>query len=207
MREVYVLVDWDNCADRRIRSALDAEQAVTDVGEMCLAAARELTEDVRSVQAWIYTAWSDDGRPSVTGGLVRTALSKGGRRSGRCVLTMNPADRPVHMQDDSVSVELKPMLESRNCRSLDCTRVVKEQKLVDAMIVSDAGWIGGSVDVGLVILSDDRDMVPGLTLAARTRRAVGGRPVQEILWFRPGCGTSGWDRRLAKHVRVIGGAA
>lgn len=209
--EVEALVDWQNvlvgwrkATGNRGRSEIDAQDSVAHLVDHIRFASESLgTDQNRQVTAWVYGSELQDSRGF--GMHVRQALSQM-RVSDRSLrLTLNPVERPVHSNGEPLQVSLCPYEADRPCRRDGCDQNIREQKLADTMIVADAAHFGMFATIGLVVISDDADMIPGLLLAAQLRRAAGGNPSAELLWHRPGRGVADYRRKYERHFMTTGG--
>lgn len=209
--EVEVLVDWQNvlvgwrrATGNRGRSEIDAQDSVAHLVEHIRFATEALgVAQTRQVTAWVYGSEIQDSRGF--GMHVRQALNQMRVSERSLRLTLNPVERPVHSNGELLQVSICPYEAERLCRRDGCGQTIRDQKLADTMIVADAAHFGMFATVGLVVVSDDVDMVPGLLLAAQLRRAAGGNPSAELVWYRPGRGVADYKRKYERHFMTTGG--
>lgn len=206
--EIEVLVDWQNVfvawrkmSCSRGNSQIDAEDAVAELSSHVRSAVAHFGRRIPT-RARIYGSGIETNTDF--GMFVRSALYKGKISDANIRLTLDPVDRPVHSEGDSLSVSLCPFDIERDCRRDGCNSKVREQKLADTMIATDAAYLGVYSTIGVVVISDDVDMIPGLLLAAHFRRSVGGDPAEEIAWYRPHSPASPYATRYCKHFLTRG---
>lgn len=210
LQEVEMLADWQNLligwrksTGSRGYSEIDAYEAVQHVVQHARAATTPFSS-ATTVQATVWLYGSGIDNTTHFGSCVRKELNAIRITEPGLRITMNPVDRPVHLEAEPLQVALCPYDAPRTCRVHGCTTLTREQKLADTMIVADAGHFGTFPSVGLAIISDDEDMVPGLLLAAHFRRIVGGAPAQELLWYRPSRPVAKHRAKYARHFMMKG---
>jgi hypothetical protein len=213
VRDVEVLVDWQNVlagwrsvTGSRGCSEIDADVVVSHLVEHVRFAVQSLGDN-QGVQAtgWVYGSDLDVASSNPFGVHVRAALHRSRITERSLRLTLNPVDRPVHSEQEPLQVALCPFDARHDCRRQGCEEQVWEQKLADTMIVADAAYFGMFADIGLAVISDDYDMVPGLLLAAHLRRSAGGDPRKELVWYRPARSSAPYAARFAGHFTTKGG--
>lgn len=213
-----MLVDWDNYADRRlrtegqIRGALEeieyaavrwGVEATVPLGVPLPALELRAIVDVRLYRVWEPRLGMPRSEAEVVQRLEAEVLARRGAR-----------------RRDNVAVGFEC------ARSLACARSVRSrspfgpyyqeladgrrrvQKAVDTMILADAIYLGTVArrDVVMVV-SDDKDMAPGVvTLHAMRSDPAAGSAAAEPVWFRPRHGRDGHlERTIPAAVMVVGG--
>lgn len=198
-------MDWNNLtqADTK-RTAFDAELIIDRLRAESIDSSAQFGS-VSSVRISLYGSWSSDRwnwRPNSFVSYVEEACKRFSRSHKGTSVKFDLVRAMAHSDYVPDAPFLCAFVADRECRKRQCNETISEQKLADTMITSDLSYFGSFPDIGIVAMSDDVDMLPGLLSAAYFRRGVGGQPSQEIVWARTR-EASPPERRLAKHLRIV----
>lgn len=192
--EVVALVDWDNVAGLR-RAADDVgyelRERLVDLVVGTFGSATEL--EVRCYSGW----FQPNGALTGQGQAIRSRLSGLTGRIRNLAVRFEYADGMIA----SGAPGLFPLLVDRECRCVHKTPI-REQKMVDTLMAVDAMYLAEFTQIGLVTVSDDVDLAPGLAMASMQRAFIAGRPAEtEVVWLRRARQTR-QTRMLVGHVTV-----
>ena len=206
--EVAVLVDWQNCFHGRgFKTLEDAEDALSELTDLVQTSLNLVNGRPTSVEVRLYGSWSIEPfswRLDPFSQKLESALARTSRRIKGAATVFDLVRGMAHASEVPDPVQLCAYVSERDCRKAFCSEKIYEQKLADTMLTSDAAFYGSFTGLNIVLISNDNDMIPGLLTSSYFRRGAGGRPAQEILWYRPGRPRMFQDSRLEKHFRVEG---
>jgi hypothetical protein len=194
--EAVALVDFDNVVDQQVYTGLDAESALSRITEICFGCVREHFAESRSLQIRLYTA-RDDPTGAVTrlARLLRTTCGPAAHTREGVHITYLPVESLAFEANVHRPLGLAAFLQEERCRCYAGTQV-RVQKLTDSMIVADTIFFSSFPSHGVVVVSDDMDMLPGVLMGADQRSLVVGRS-NDIVWLRPTCYST--DDEAAYH--------
>lgn len=197
-RQVSVLVDLDNVLRNPIYTDIDGQTALVDLAgdlgpRLALLFPGLLDAAVRLYGAW---QWADETRMKVRTILSRACEEAASMRFGYPLL-FELADRW-----ESPRAPVNSYMQDATCR---CRYKVgiREQKLVDTMLVCDLIHFSMYPGSGVVIVTDDHDIIPGLAQAAYLRAAsVDDARRDDLVWLRPSKLAGRADRMLVGAARI-----
>lgn len=181
------LLDWDNVNRVRVTSAMDADIAISESIDLVAPRVLEEFPDVVDLQLWLYGSWEwRGGRSTSFRNMLSAAAAGSNRRLGHCYITVTAVESLAVQREQASGRRLVPYLSPSKCRC-PSRADINEQKLADTMIVADAVYLSIFPDQAVIIVSDDKDMLPGALLASNFSGSANqpSRRVPPVAWLRP----------------------
>ena len=179
-----MLVDWDNL-EQSFTGRNIAEDVAYELRERVAAMCDLRFPQAREVEVRCYSAWQEgSGRPTSSGLYVRPKIERLTARVGNYPVRLLCVDTMVVAGAPPVFAHLAG---PRDCRC-GASASMYEQKMVDTIIVADAGALAEYVETGIVVVGDDIDLAPGLVMAGTQRAFLTKRTSanSEVIWLRRG---------------------
>lgn len=201
--DVVALVDVDNVTGIRARTRNDARQMLFDVARAVHAVVGQAFPAAAAAEVRLYGGWADNlGRDNDTAVNLLAELTQAARlwrttlRGKGATQVFRLVDRP-----DGSTVRSVPFVqrETRDC----CGTTKPGQKMVDTTLSTDIATLGSRPGQGLLVMSSDRDMLPGLLVASSMRQAAGGRPRDMLIWHRPSTPLKPHEQGLSSIMTVL----
>jgi hypothetical protein len=196
--QVEVLVDFDNVVAEPVRTELDAEGALSTLAGDLGPRLNRLFDPIIDATVRLYGAWQwADGTVMRTRGHVGRACSLLGTSVYGFPMVFEIADSWT-----SPRAAVNAYMQDAVCRCRYGASI-REQKLVDTMLVCDLVHFASFPGVAVVAVTADHDVIPGLAHAAHVRRAA-VRPTRtdDIVWLRPQVVAGRADRMLSGVARI-----
>lgn len=196
--QVEVLVDFDNVVAEPVRTELDAEGALSTLAGDLGPRLDSLFGSIIDATVRLYAAWQwADGTVMRTRGFVTRACSLVGTSAYGFPMVFEVADSWT-----SPRAAINAYMQDVVCRCRYHVGI-REQKLVDTMLVCDLVHFASFPGVAVVAVTGDHDVIPGLAHAAYVRRsAVSGARADDLVWLRPEPVAGYADRKLAGIARI-----
>lgn len=201
IESLYVLVDWDN-AVRNLKLEHLPDEAALAIRDRALDLQSEMFPDVRDVTVRCYSAWLNPNRSRTDRSLRDVPqIEAASQRTQGLDIRFECASTLVLQGSPDLYSFLKGPFECERCGS---GRPIYEQKMVDTMIVADATALADFDDIGIVVMSDDIDLAPGLAMAGISRaRLAGSAANREVVWVRKSP-KAGQAKSLASVIALRG---
>lgn len=193
LTELYALVDWDN-VEQWFGRPNDPEDTAYRLRERLEQLARDRFPKVTEIDILCYSAWLEvSGGPTPKAQTIRPLIEALSSRSNSLTIRINCTDRMFLEGAPPIHAFLSRSRECR-CRSKG---LVREQKMVDTMIVADAATLAEYPTTAVVVVSDDVDLAPGVALAGSQRAFLTGQTsaADEIIWLHHG--------KQSRQVRLL----
>lgn len=205
--EVIALIDWDNVEGsfnqpesdgRQLARRHGADEVAFELRERLLDLMEASFSDATELEIRCYSGWFEpSGHITSPGRAIRGKIDgMGGRVRGR----------PVRFEfADSMyapgSPALQPLLVPRSCRCPHRSPI-REQKMVDTFMTVDAVYLAEFSDIGVITVSDDVDLAPGMAMAAMQRTFIAKRPaIDDFVWLRRARATR-QTKTLVSHITI-----
>ena len=173
-------------------------RAMTVVVDRALVAFPQAT----SLELRLYGSWEyKNGRETPFGTEISNAAHDVAYRRGSTYITATSVRNLAVENEGGGGPSLRPFLARTNCRCNSGARI-NEQKLADTMIVIDAVYFAAFPDYGVIVVSDDIDMTPGL-LMAEYEKSSRSLPRNHVAWLCPTTSTSYQRQRMQAYVSMI----
>jgi hypothetical protein len=186
IRQIFVLVDWDNFKGRRhMNSRIDAQILLNQLGEFLHASIHDNFNHVQHIDLRLYGGWIDGESYATRRAELVTEVV------GEVVQCLRRRWKvPTRI---SLSRSLSVCGSSVACadHALIGTWTGSGQDMVDGMITADAIHLSLQRKVGIVVVSSDQDLLPGIVLAS----SYAEKSESMVVWSRVDC-----ERRLNDRI-------
>ncbi len=193
--QIQVLVDFDNVTPEVVRTELDADGALAALSADLGPRLPALFPGLLDASIRLYAAWRwADGVLMRTREFLANACSAAATSAHGYAMVFELADvwttpRPT----------VSSYMQEAQCRCRYHV-LIREQKLVDTMLVCDLIYFASFPGVGVVVVTDDHDVIPGFGQAAHVRRSlVPDRDRGDLVWMR----TSSLSGRADKMISAV----
>lgn len=196
--QIEVLVDFDNVVADPVRTELDAESALSTLAGDLGPRLYRMFDSIIDVTVRLYGAWQwIDGTVMRIRGFIASACSRVATSVYGFPMVFEVADGWT-----SPRAALNAYMQDAVCRCRYHVGI-REQKLVDTMLVCDLIHFASFPGVAVVAVTGDHDVIPGIAQAAYIRASVTAEPrVDDVVWLRPEVMAGRADRMLAGVARI-----
>lgn len=205
--QIEVLVDFDNVAPDIVRTELDADGALAALSADLGPRLKWLFPSLLDATVRLYGAWRwADNTIMRVRSFLASACSAAATSAHGYAMVFELADAW-----SAPRVPVSSYMQEAQCRCRYHV-LVREQKLVDTMLVCDLIYLATFPALGVVVVTDDHDVVPGFGQAAHIRQSFGlpsGSP--DLVWLRPSSLAGRADRMISAvatvldYARTVGG--
>jgi hypothetical protein len=196
--QVQVLVDFDNVVPDPVTTRTSAEDALALLKAELGPRIQALFPDVIDAVVRLYSAWrwADGTVMRVRADLADVAALAGSTEFGYPLIFelsdvwTSPRSEVTAYKQDAV------------CRCFYKT-LIREQKLVDTMLVADFIYFATFPTSGVIAVSDDHDVIPGIAHGSFLRATVAPNAKPgDLVWLRPSTLAGRADRMLPTSARI-----